>query len=315
MRLIWAVAIFMAGSAVLAFAAIVVRRAALTALEPLKDRVRRRRIRRLLALIEEHHDAAPDTVSLPGRERRRLEAVGLDLVDELAGDDRRRLIAFLMATGTMTRAISGLDSRDVAVRRQSAALVGLFRDRRATGALWTALGDPDISVRLSAASALLASEADVDLGEVMDAMDRDGALSQADALFFGGQDVEGGDAGEVLGNDARLRLFGLQLFGRNEGRIADATLVRELRDSDADVRVAALNAIPDGASMALREAVVEALDDQDRRVRLAAIGTVGRLRVASARSWLDQGRDSMDDGVSQAALLALRRVDAGGEKR
>lgn len=313
LTLIWVSAAVMAGAGTVAFVIMLARRLILEAFEPRKKRARRKRVRELIRLAADHPDAAPDTLDLPPRDQRRLERAALDLIDELAGHQRDRLVRFLMAAGTMTRAISAMNHANPVVRRRNATLLGLFPDKRAENQLWLALGDPVFLVRLAAASALLGREDyQVELAKLMRELDRDGALTDAQTLLHGRQSAQVSAIEDDLSDNARLRLFGLELFGRGQHRIAERALVQEIADDSALIRATALRAVDGDPGAAVRESIVAALDDPEESVRIEAARAAGRLQVAEARDRLNEIDDKAGWRLRQAASLSLDRIDETG---
>ncbi|WP_417512915.1 HEAT repeat domain-containing protein [Minwuia sp.] len=307
-QIIWMAAVVLIAIALLVFAVLLLRRFVNELFEARRKRIRKQRVRTLLTEIREHPDRAPDSIDLPRRKRAAFEKTALALLDDLKGPERDALIRFLMAIGTMTRAINRMQSRRAVVRERSAAMLGIFPDDRARHQLTLALGDRDLAVRLAAASSLLMSGAEMDITRIMAEMDRDGALSRARALFHGKGSVELAQAAEPHLDEAKTKLFGLEIFGGSSGRIAAQTLVREIGHPDGSVKATALRAIRDEDHPALAEAVIDAIDNDDWKVQVEAVAAAGRLGLEDARPALEPLIENGEWQVRNAAAHALNRI-------
>lgn len=310
LSLIWTASALLAGVGTAAFLIMLVRRIVLEALEPRRNRARRKRVRELVRIAADYPDAEPDSLDLPTGERKRLERAALDLIDQIAGRERDQLVRFLMAAGAMTRAISAMNEANPSLRQRTATLLGLFPDQRAESQLWLALGDPALPVRLAAASALLGREdSAVDLGELMRIMDRDGALTEAQTLLHGRQSALVSTIDDDLSDEARLKLFGLELFGGGNRRMADRILVQEMTDDSALIRATALRAVDGDTGTAVREAIVQAIGDPDETVCVEAAQAAGRLNITEAREALKTASDGAGWRLRQVAGRSLDRLD------
>ncbi len=112
-------------------------------------------------LLAEIIDPAAPAVSyaqLPRLKRFVLVQVLQEIVGQIKGEEKERLIGLLQREGFFEAAVRALRDRRPAERQSACALLSYCPQASSSVALRTALGDPDLGVRLMAARSLLARD-------------------------------------------------------------------------------------------------------------------------------------------------------------
>lgn len=229
---------------------------------------------------EEHRQL----LAVPSSTWTALEPTVLDMLRKVRGDSRERLVAIVVAHGTVER-MRQRTLRPGAVRRAHAAeLLGLLRRPEARDDLVRLLEDRDPEVRLVAARAL---------GEL-------GDVSAAAAL---------------LRSLTRSRTVPLRVVARSLARLGPSTgptLIEGLRSSTPMTRSVCAEILGLLGVTAAQAALVAVLDgDEDDDVRIRAARALGRVGLPSSLAPLVRATDR-DEPPALRAVAARALGDLGG---
>ncbi len=108
---------------------------------------------------------------------------------------------------------------------------------------------------------------------------------------------------EVILNDPDPdeRVGGILMLSGNEHPDAIATFVRAMADGDAEVRLAAVEALGDYTETLQPNALEPALDDPDPEVRFEAVGIIGDMETSAAYDLVRRALDDPDEDVRALA--------------
>jgi HEAT repeat protein/transglutaminase-like putative cysteine protease len=224
------------------------------------------------------------------------------------------------ALGILRRLLrdSSPEVREVASR----ALIGKT-DETGTDCLIAALMDPVPEVRANAAKALAGKKGVKKDRKERDALfnalsdpDSETACTAADSLAAQGIADSMESAAKLMARADRLcRVHALEILGHLETPLAEPSLIQALKDSEASVRIAAVNALGkyDGAP------VIEALErvlsaDKDREVLKAAAQVMKHKNYRQAAVIL-KGRVGKEDAEGRASLTGalVEMLNSGGD--
>jgi hypothetical protein len=256
----------------------------------------------------------------PPRTWRALEPTVIDMLRKVRGDSRDRLVALVVAEGTVER-LRRRTRRTGAVRRAHAAeLLGLMRRPEARDDLVRLLADRDPEVRLVAARALgelgdaaaaapllqsLAGPRPVPLRVVARSLARLGSGT-------GPTLVEGLAADSALARGVCAEIAGL--LGVTAAHAALLDVVD--RDADDDVRIRAARALGRIGLPSALPALVRASDaHQPPALRAVAARALGDLGGPGPVDFLEVLLADADHRVSSNAGTALARVGPAGVAR
>ena len=212
----------------------------------------------------------------PARTWRALEPTALDLLRKVRGESRQRLVALVVAQGTLERMCRQARGLGAVRRAHAAELLGLLCRPEGRDDLVRLLDDRDPEVRLVAARAL-------------------GELGDPTA------------AGPLLDSLVRTRSVPLRVVARSLARLgptAGTMLVEGLESENALTRAVCAEICGLVGVTAAQSVLLEVMDrDEDDDVRIRAARALGRIGLSSALPALVRATDS-------AQPLALRAVAA-----
>ncbi|HET8616566.1 MAG TPA: HEAT repeat domain-containing protein [Actinomycetales bacterium] len=258
-----------------------------------------------------------ELLATPPRTWRALEPTVLDMLRKVRGESRDRLVALVVAHGTVERMRRRTRRPGAVGRAHAAELLGLLRRREGRDDLVRLLSDRDPEVRLvaaralgelgdtSAAPALLASlvtERSVPLRVVARSLARLGPQT-------GSTLVEG-----LRSPDALVRSVCAEISGLLGVTAAQESLLAVTdADPDDDVRIRAARALGRiGLPSALPVLVAATAPDRPAPLRAVAAGALGDLGGTAPVQFLEALLDDADLRVSTNAGRAMTRAGAAG---
>jgi HEAT repeat protein len=316
-QLLAAVAIGMAAAFVGLVAAILVRRL-------LADRARRRErslhpaVER--AVVEYLAAEEPEGPRFPAGSGDILRQVALEIITEVQGRERDRLILLLEGAGIIAETADGLRSRRARARRSAAEALRQIGSEEAVGALSAALLDPDLDTRLTCAAALAGLADTEHLSTVLaiadrSAADRPGAVA---AILVTLARRHPSTLAAAVGPNASPELRRLAAAVVGEFRLAEHVgALRQALDSDDDELAAraarGLGMIGDDGAL---DRLLELVEDEDRIwfVRLAATGALGAIGDPRAVPPLEQELNSDGWMLQTKAARSLQLLGRAGEE-
>jgi hypothetical protein len=222
--------------------------------------------------------------ALPARTWRALEPTVLDLLRKVRGESRDRLIALVVAQGTVERVRRQADGFGAVRRAHAAELLGLLRRSEARDDLVRLLDDRDAEVRLVAARAL-------------------GELGDPTA------------ARPLLESLVRARSVPLRVVARSLARLgptAGTMLVEGLQSRTAQGRAVCAEICGLVGVTGAQPALLEIMDrDPDDDVRIRAARALGRIGLPSALPALVRATDTSQP-LALRAVAARALGDLGG---
>jgi HEAT repeat protein len=325
-----------AASFAIAGVAIAVLIVALSAATVLRRYHRRRQERRRALLVEPLREVLIRLVTdptgddsslehqslliLPSATWRALEPTVLDLLRKVRGESRQRLVALVVAKGTLER-MRHQTQRLGAVRRARAAeLLGLLCQPEARDDLVRLLEDRDAEVRLVAARALGELGDPTAAGPLLESLVR----TRSVPLRVVARSLArlGPTAGTVLveglrSDGALVRAVCAEICGLVGVTAAQPALLAALdRDADEDVRVRAARALGRIGLLSALPALVRATDDwQPPALRAVAARALGDLGGPGPVGFLEVLLGDPDHRVSTNAGQSMARVGAAGLAR
>jgi hypothetical protein len=316
-QLLLTVAIGMAAAFVVLVAAIVIRRF-------LADRARRReqslRPAVEIAVVEYLAAEEPERPRLPTGSGDILRQVALEMIAELHGRERDRLILLLEGAGIVAETAAALGSRRRRVRRSAAEALRQIGSEEALGSLSAGLLDADLDTRLTCAAALAELSDTEHLPSVLaiadrSAVDRPGAVA---AILVTLARRHPSTLGIALGPDAAPELRRLAAAVVGEFRLAEhvGALRQALESEDDELAARAARGLGMIGDDGVLDRLLELVEDGDRTwfVRLAATGALGVIGDPRAVAPLEQELNS-DGWLLQAkAAKSLRLLGLTGEE-
>lgn len=259
-------------------------------------------------------------MATPAATWRALEPTVLDMLRKVRGESRERLVALVVAQGTVDRMRRRTRRPGAVGRAHAAELLGLLRRPEAKGELVRLLVDRDPEVRLVAARALgelgdpsaarpllrtLVSDRSVPLRVVARSLARLGPQ-------IGATLVEG-----LRSPDALVRSVCAEISGLLGVTAAQAALLAVAADDrDEDVRIRAVRALGRVGLPSALPVLVRATDvDQAAPLRAVATGALGTLGGAGTVEFLEVLLGDRDHRVSTTAGRAMTRIGAAGLAR
>ncbi len=213
--------------------------------------------------------------------------------------------------------LRALEDPEVAVRLEAARTAGEVGLEAAVPVLREWMEAPDADIRAAAARALGAIGDPRPVGSLVRALgDSSASVRRAavKALARLGADPEIGRSVAVPllarldDDDAEVRIAAAEALASMNDPRAVVPLVGRARDSAPEVRVAVYRALGELADRRAAAALIQSLRDDDENARLAAIAALGRMRASSATPALRELAASRDARVAQAAVVALGRM-------
>lgn len=261
-----------------------------------------------------------ELLALPAPTWRALEPTVLDMLRKVRGDSRERLVALVVAQGTVARMRRRIRRPGAVGRAHAAELLGLLRCPEARDDLVRLLGDRDPEVRIVAARAL---------GELGDPTAADPLLQTlatprsvplrvvARSLARLGPEIGPTLVDGLRSPDALVRAVCAEISGLLGATAAQAALL-DVAGDDAveDVRIRAARALGRVGLPSALPVLVRATDPgQPSPLRAVAAGALGDLGGAGPVEFLEVLLGDPDRRVSANAGRAMTRVGAAGLAR
>jgi HEAT repeat protein len=120
--------------------------------------------------------------------------------------------------------------------------------------------------------------------------------------------VEEGIRQAYQSGDAEFKASAIFAMGRNCNRNWLPILLKELRNTDSQMRFEAARACGELEAEEAVPKLIELIQDSDSEVRLAAITSLGKIGGSRAKEALNECRDSQDELISEAAQDALEEM-------
>lgn len=256
----------------------------------------------------------------PVRTWRALEPTVLDMLRKVRGESRERLVALVVAQGTVERMRQRTHQPGAVGRAHAAELLGLLRRPEALDDLVSLLRDRDPEVRLVAARAL------GELGDPVAAPALLGTLVSvrpvplrvvARSLARLGPRIATTLVDGLRSPDALVRSVCAEISGLLGVTAAQSALLAVARqDDDEDVRIRAVRALGRVGLPSALPVLVRATDgDQPAPLRAVAAGALGELGGAGPVEFLEVLLGDSDHRVSSNAGRAMTRIGAAGVAR
>ena len=105
------------------------------------------------------------------------------------------------------------------------------------------------------------------------------------------------------------RVSAILMLSGNEHPQAVATFVSAMNDDDAEVRLAAVEALGDYTETIQPNLLAPALEDDDPEVRFEAVGVIGDIETPGAYELVRRALDDPDDDVRSLAEGILEGVE------
>lgn len=254
---------------------------------------------------------------LPRWQRRILLGVLQNLVEQTKGRDQGKLISLMQRVGFLRTALETLDSSSRNERQTACTVLGYFDEPAAITALRSALQDPDLAVRLTAARALLQKDKVASLRALLAALKfspDDPPLILAE-IFTRLPASLRPESVALLAEDipAEWKRMLVIALGRNQVNEAYAAIAGLRRAALPRLRAAVWVALHELGDPRAGELVADGLHDPDASVRQAACVCAGALGGPEVLPHLAGLLGDADWWVRFAAAGAL--CDSGAEGR
>ncbi len=269
-------------------------------------------------LLAEFLVGSPRVPPMTGQdERTALRHAALEVLADLRGSERARLVEFLEQLGYTRQAISELAARRRAVRRRAAETLAAIASPSAVPALTAALADRDVLVRTTCARILAETGGDETVPLVVAAARHDVLTAPgAAAAVVLALSLRRPEALAPLldpGAPPELRVIAITIVG--ELRLAQhaPALQESLGDSDIIAARAARGLGLIGESQATRALACLALDEQrSPSARAEAVTALGSIGDPAEIHLLERLIATADWPVQAAAARALARLGPPG---
>ena len=321
LELIWLATWVLAGTAMLIFAVLVIRRALDERAAKHNDAVRRI-IQQILFryMIDDHLTNQSDLdnlLSFRRRDKPVLRKLAIDLFHLVRGKERERLTQLLKRISFRGECIKDLRKGSTRQRQLAAAALQMFADEKSRKALLKALNDRDQETRIAAADSLLIIEALPDLDVLKEKLEYSIVARSRDVrtLF---RDIARRSPAYLIA------LAGQKNLSLTEKLlIADAmvdacdyevlpVLIGYAQQPDADLRSAALRALAALQHPAAADVVRQGLLDMNWQVRAVAAKAAGRIGLQECLSGLNFLIDDRNWWVRFRAAEALFKLGNDG---
>jgi HEAT repeat protein len=211
--------------------------------------------------------------------------------------------------------ISGLQDPDPVTRRHTVEKLAQVGDNEAAGALVLMLNDPDDSIRALVSDALAALGADA-VGPLTRYLETwqgpvDAVVPRLLGKLRAGRGL-GFLAAHLAEPEPATRAAIATALGRIGTDRSLPPLLELLRDMADEVRIAAARAIGEVQSPAAADALLDEMADENPAVRATVADALGRINSQKSIDILSRAcAEDPDSNVRQAAMTALRRINAG----
>jgi len=261
--------------------------------------------------------AAPPAEGTTGRERATLLTVALDVLPDLRGSERARLVALLQQLGYVDDLTRGLHARRRVSRRRAADMLATIAAESAAPALAAALRDPDILVRTTCAATLTEVGGSAVVPEIVAtiALAADIAPGAAAAAVLGLGLNRPAALASLLAPDAAPAMRRMAVVVAGELRLWEhSRLLASCLASD-DLAVAAARGLGRIGETEAVPALIALATDAGRPLdaRAAATRALGRIGDASALPALGAQLRDQDWFLQAAAAEALHGLGQAGD--
>jgi HEAT repeat protein len=255
---------------------------------------------------------------LPRWQQRILLQVLQNLVEQTKGRDQGKLIALMQRVGFLRTALETLASPRRGERQSACTVLGYFDEPAAISALRSALQDPDLAVRLTAARALLQKDKVASLRALLAALNfspDDPPLILAE-IFTRLPASLRPESIALLAEDipAEWKRMLVIALGRNQAGEAFEAIAGLRRAELPRLRAAVWVALHELGDPRVGEFVSDGLRDASASVRQAACACAGTLGGPEVLPRLAELLDDADWWVRFAAANALYDAGAGGRQ-
>lgn len=307
MNVLAAVAFALAAAATLVVTALVSRRMMLARREHRRLRSEERLRPIAIALLE--GESEPGDMSEQDAEV--LAGIMGRYARSLTGESGAHIGSFFERNGFVSRELAALSDRRGWRRATAAYTLGNMITRAAVPALVATLSDPEREVRAAATLSLGKLEAEEAVEPLVEALAKEAVPRSvaAQTLLMIGPEAVPRLIAQARDSDPDVRAAAIELVGLLGGPDDGAFLVAGLRDPAAEVRAKSARALGRLGAAEGATALRAALDDRIAFVRTAAaiaLGAIGGAEAAPAL--LEQARRDQFD-AARAAAQSLARVD------
>ncbi len=316
LQAIWTVSMILAVWALLSVFSLLVVRLIRERRQRRHAAVRARLKTNVRSLFTEHGQPA-DYERIAGQNG--FTAVALELLMELDGGSRARLVAFMRQRGIDGRLRQGLRRANQAKRLAAAEGLMFFPSPQTCAALERALRDRDLDVRLAAAASLVAQDATPPLDVLLPLLTRGGRGMPArlgQILRDYGERHPGGVI--ATARDQKLHPFirakAVETIAVIKGGCWMYSVHALVSAPEPDIRAAVLRGIGKAPSENARVVVAHCLRDPSWFVRAAAADAAGRIGLYELVPAIVRLVDDEQWWVRFRATEALERLDAVGRK-
>jgi HEAT repeat protein len=314
--IIWWSCLALAALSILAMAGLVMQRVAWNKKE-LLEAARRDQLKTIAWQLMEQPDRFVEfQKDLRAEDRRLLLQLFSDLLKKVTGKYADRFVRVMRMMGIVEECLLGLKDRQWIVRAESCAVLGVFPDPAVKMALYRALEDRAMEVRVEAARSL------VRLGAVRSVMElihylvtEDGLPSLAVVDLF--RSLGGGAVPELLellkgDTTVAAKIVAIDALGYCNDLQAVPALLEFYAHPDRLVRLATLLSLGLLRDPRAAPAVLLAMTDSDWEVRTQATIAAGQIGMNDAVPMLEQLLEDDHWWVRYRAAEALYRVGGQG---
>ncbi|MBW3660762.1 MAG: HEAT repeat domain-containing protein [Gemmatimonadetes bacterium] len=260
--------------------------------------------------IESFADRQPDAV----------ERCAVDLIASISGSELVRLSDLLVEIGIVERWSRRFRSRDPERRRMAVNRLARLPGERGNGVLRDALRDPEASVRIEAARALLTGDGIADIERIFHLAVTESLLVRAvlveDLRPHAIRLAEQAIPRALAGGDPREVVVALEMIEAWQKSLSVPAVAPLLRHPRPEVRARALRVVPYvSGSVEVEGDTLAGLADPHPGVRLAAARAAGRIGIEAAIPALERLLHSRDRELAVAAAYALAELGDGGADR
>ena len=314
--IIWWSCLALAALSTLAMAGLILQRSAWNRRDR-TDAARRDQLKALAWQLMEQPDRFLELKQdLRAEDRRLLLQLFSDLLKKVTGKYADRFVRIMRMMGIVEECLAGLKDRQWVIRAESCAILGVFPDPAVKMALYRALDDSTMEVRVEAARSL------VRLGAVRSVMElihylvtEDGMPSLAVVDLF--RNIGGGAVPELLellkgDTTVAAKIIVIDALGYCNNLQAVPALLEFYAHPSKLVRLTTLQSLGLLRDPRAAPAVLLAMTDSDWEVRTQATITAGQIGMNEAVPLLEQMLEDDHWWVRYRAAEALYRVGGQG---
>jgi HEAT repeat protein len=265
-------------------------------------------------------DPEPPRLPVGAEARALLRSMVLEMIGELQGRERERLVALMEQVGIVAETAAQLAAGRRRTRRAAAEALRQLGSEQAATALEVGIADPDLDTSLTCAAALAELSGEERIPPIVDlaedaALARPGAVA-AILVTLGRRHPEAISEALAPARKPELQRLGAAVAG--ELRLAGEVpaLQRSLRSSDDELVARAARGLGKIGDDGAVEVLLDLVEPGDRAwfVRLAATDALGAIGDPRAVEPLERELSSANWVLQAKAAGALRMLGAGGEE-